>query len=88
VTPLPVARAVWKPAPSLSTSAESWLIAGGPHHMVLTQAVDSATLVDFAQIIRTELLLIDETTTSTSFSDRLRWNQAYYRLAQALPGGY
>ena len=27
---LPVARAVWKPAPSLATSAESWLSAGGP----------------------------------------------------------
>ena len=36
---LPVARAVWKPAPSLSTSAECWLTAGGPHHTVLTQAV-------------------------------------------------
>ena len=36
---LPVARAVWKPAPSLATSAESWLIAGGPHHTVLSTAV-------------------------------------------------
>jgi L-arabinose isomerase len=84
---LPVARAVWKPAPSLSTSAESWLIAGGPHHTVLTQAVDAATLVDFAQMTRTELVMIDESTTTAGFSDRLRWNQAYYRLAQGLSGG-
>src|SRR3954463_4740992 len=41
---LPVARAVWKPRPSLSTSAESWLEAGGPHHTVLSQAVDAETL--------------------------------------------
>jgi L-arabinose isomerase len=27
---LPVACAVWKPAPSLATSAEAWLMAGGP----------------------------------------------------------
>ena len=33
---LPVARAVWKPAPDLSTSAEAWLTAGGPHHTVLS----------------------------------------------------
>jgi L-arabinose isomerase len=85
---LPVARAVWKPAPSLSTSAESWLVAGGPHHTVLTQAVNSATLTDFARMTRTELVTIGESTTATDFADRLRWNQAYFRLAQGLPGGY
>nr|WP_234361599.1 L-arabinose isomerase [Plantactinospora sp. BB1] len=83
---LPVARAVWKPAPSLSTSAESWLTAGGPHHTVLTQAVGSATLRDFADMLHTELVLIDERTTTADFRDRLRWNQAYHRLAQGLPG--
>jgi L-arabinose isomerase len=83
---LPVARAVWEPAPSLTTSAESWLIAGGPHHTVLTQAVGVETLRDFAQMLHTELLVIDAETSVTKFSDQLRWNQAYYRLAQGLPG--
>ncbi|GAB3892636.1 L-arabinose isomerase [Kibdelosporangium lantanae] len=77
---LPVARAVWKPSPSLATSAESWLIAGGPHHTVLTQAVDAEVLRDFANMLSTELLLIDKDTTSAAFTDRVRWNQAYYRL--------
>jgi L-arabinose isomerase len=81
---LPVARAVWKPAPSLSTSTECWLTAGGPHHTVLTQAVAAESLRDFAEMARTELLLIDETTTTADFADRLRWNQAYYRLARGL----
>ncbi|MEV4709127.1 L-arabinose isomerase [Actinoplanes sp. NPDC049316] len=76
---LPVARAVWKPAPSLSTSAESWLMAGGPHHTVLTQAVGVETLRDFATMVHTELLVIDESTTTHDFADRVRWNQAYYR---------
>ena len=84
---LPVARAVWKPAPSLSTSAECWLTAGGPHHTVLTQSVGEEVLRDFATMLHTELLMIDQHTTSTTFSDHLRWNQAYYRLAQGLPGG-
>lgn len=79
---LPVARAVWKPAPSLSTSAESWLVAGGPHHTVLTQSVETDTLRDFAHMLHTELLLIDKDTTPAAFGDRIRWNQAYYRLAQ------
>jgi L-arabinose isomerase len=77
---LPVARAVWEPAPSLSTSAESWLIAGGPHHTVLTRAVTAETLTDFAQMVRTELLMIDAATTTSSFADRIRWNDVYYHI--------
>ena len=81
---LPVARAVWKPQPSLSTSAECWLTAGGPHHTVLTQAVGAETLRDFAEMERTELLLIDADTTPHGFADRVRWNQAYYRLSRPM----
>jgi L-arabinose isomerase len=33
---------------------------------------------------RTELLLIDADTTPSAFADRIRWNQAYYRLAHGL----
>ncbi|SFW83824.1 L-arabinose isomerase [Amycolatopsis australiensis] len=79
---LPVARAVWQPAPSLPTSAESWITAGGPHHTVLTQAVSTETLRDFANLLGVELLVIDADTTPHGFADRIRWNQAYYRLAQ------
>lgn len=81
---LPVARAVWQPAPSLSTSAECWLTAGGPHHTVMTQAVGAGVLRDFAQMAATELVLIDSTTTPESFADRLRWNAAYHRLATGI----
>ncbi|BCJ40194.1 L-arabinose isomerase [Actinoplanes ianthinogenes] len=81
---LPVARAVWKPAPSLSTSAECWLTAGGPHHTVLTQAVGAEVLRDFATMAQTELLLIEDRTTTDDFADRVRWNQAYHRLARPL----
>jgi L-arabinose isomerase len=84
---LPVARAVWKPAPDLSTSAESWLTAGGPHHTVLTQAAATETIVDFARMLRTELLVINQETTTATFTDHMRWNQVYYRLAHGLPGG-
>jgi L-arabinose isomerase len=79
---LPVARAVWEPAPSLATSAESWITAGGPHHTVLTQAVGTETLRDFANLLGVELLVIDQDTTPHDFADRIRWNQAYHRLAQ------
>ncbi len=79
---LPVARAVWEPAPSLETSAECWLAAGGPHHTVLSEAVGVEELHDFAEIMATELLVIDQQSTTRGFGRELRWNQAYYRLAK------
>ncbi len=79
---LPVARAVWRPHPDLSTSAESWLQAGGPHHTVLSTAVGIEEFTDFAEMARTELLVIDNATTRRGFANEIRWNQAYYRLAQ------
>jgi L-arabinose isomerase len=84
---LPVARAVWEPAPSLSTSAECWLTAGGPHHTALSTAVDIESLEDLAVIAGVELLRIDQSTTAASFRRELRSNQVYYRLAQGLAGG-
>ena len=35
-------------------------------------------------MLRTELLVIDADTTPSAFADRIRWNQAYYRLAHGL----
>ena len=78
---LPVARAVWQPKPDLATSAESWITAGGPHHTVLSTAVDTDQLADFANLLGVELLIIDGSTNRRDFADRIRWNQAYYRLA-------
>ncbi|WP_199423419.1 L-arabinose isomerase [Actinotalea solisilvae] len=79
---LPVARAVWKPQPDFATSAEAWLMAGAAHHTVLTTQVGMDAWVDFADIARTELLTIDDATTPRAFAQEIRWNQAYYRLAQ------
>ncbi len=77
---LPVARAVWEPRPDLATSAEAWLMAGGPHHTVLSQSVGTEELTDFARMVGVELLVIDGATTSRAFSNEIRWNQAAYRL--------
>src|SRR5690606_20247867 len=60
---LPVARAVWEPRPNLHTSAECWLTAGGPHHTVLSSAVGTEALMDLAEMVSTELVVIDGETT-------------------------
>jgi len=76
---LPVARAVWQPQPSLSQSAESWMLAGGSHHTVLSAAVSRETLEDFATISGTDLVTIDADTTRSRFAQELSWSDAYYR---------
>lgn len=81
---LPVGRAIWKPAPDFATSAACWLNAGAAHHTVMTTAVGIEVFRDFAEIAGTELLVIDEDTTVRGFQQEIRWNQAYYRLAQGL----
>jgi L-arabinose isomerase len=81
---LPVGRAVWRPAPDFATSAACWLAAGAAHHTVMTTAVGPDVFRDFAEIAGIELLEIDEDTTVRGFRRELRWNQAYYRLAQGL----
>jgi L-arabinose isomerase len=78
---LPVARAVWEPAPDLPTAAEAWLLAGGPHHTVFTSAIGVDVLEDFAEIAGIELLVIDERTRISDFRNELRWNHASYSLA-------
>jgi L-arabinose isomerase len=79
-----VARAVWRPRPDLATAAEAWLEAGGSHHTVLTTALGREPLEDLAEIAGIELLVIDDETKGRAFRNELRWNGAYYRLAQGL----
>ena len=53
---------------------------------MLTQAVSLDALHDLADIVDTELAVIDATTTPRAFTSHLRWNQAYYHLAGGLGG--
>jgi L-arabinose isomerase len=81
---LPVACAVWRPRPSLATSAETWILAGAPHHTVLSTALDRNVVEDFADMVGTELVTIDDDTTPSGMRRELRWNAAYHRLAERL----
>ncbi|MDN5796586.1 MAG: L-arabinose isomerase [Intrasporangium sp.] len=81
---LPVACAVWEPRPNLYTSAESWLLAGAPHHTVLSAAVGVEEFRDLAEMVATELVVIDAATTTESLRQELRWSAAYHRLAARL----
>ena len=81
---LPVGHAVWKPQPDFATSAACWLTAGAAHHTVMTTAVGVDVFRDWAEIAGAELLVIDDSTTLREFQKEVRWNAAFYRLAQGL----
>lgn len=79
---LPVARVLWDAKPSLDIAAAAWILAGGAHHTVYTQALSTEFLEDFADMAGIELLLIDSKTTVRDFKDKLNANEAYYHLFQ------
>lgn len=76
---LPVAGILWKPQPTLSTSAEAWILAGGAHHSVLSFDVTAAQMADFAEIAGVEFLHIGADTQLPAFRRELAMNDAIWR---------
>ncbi len=59
-------------------------MAGAPHHTVLSQALTTEVLTDFAETVGVETVVIDADTTPRAFQRELRWNAAYHRLTQSI----
>lgn len=77
---LPVARVLWDAKPNLDVAATAWILAGGAHHTVYTQALTTEYLEDFADIFGIELLVIDQDTRIRGFKDLIHSNEAYYHM--------
>lgn len=77
---LPVARVLWKPQPSLALSAEAWILAGGAHHTGFSYHVTADQLIDWAEMVGIESVLIDGGTTIPAIRNELRWNDLAWRL--------
>ncbi|MDH5397576.1 MAG: L-arabinose isomerase [Cyclobacteriaceae bacterium] len=77
---LPVARVMWKPQPSLEIAASAWILAGGAHHTVYSQSVNTEFIEDLADIAGIELVVIDQNTRLREFKDLLRSNEVYYHV--------
>jgi L-arabinose isomerase len=76
---LPVARALWRPYPSLRDASECWIIAGGAHHSVYTNAPDAEYFRDWAEMSGVEFVLIGRDARPARLRDELRWAEAYWR---------
>ena len=79
---LPVARVLWDAMPNLEIAATAWILAGGAHHTVYTQALTTEFMEDFADMAGIELLVIDRETRIRDFKDTLNSNEVYYHLFQ------
>ncbi len=73
---LPVARVLWVPKPNLKIGAAAWILAGGAHHTVYSEQVDTRYIEIFAGMADIELVVIDANTDLRSLQNELRWNEA------------
>lgn len=81
---LPVARAVWIPAPDFATSAECWLTAGAAHHTVMTTSTTREMWEDLAAMAGMELAVIDDDTSTRGFQRELRLEAVWHRMTQGI----
>jgi L-arabinose isomerase len=81
---LPVARALWVPRPDFKTGLAAWIYAGGAHHTGFSLSLTTEHMNDFAEMGGIEFLRIDANTQLDQFKNELRWNDAYYLLAQRI----
>jgi L-arabinose isomerase len=75
---LPVARVLWVPQPSLKVGAAAWIYAGGAHHTVYSQQLDTRHIEIFAEMADVELVVIDADTKLRDFKNLLRQNEAAF----------
>lgn len=76
---LPVARVLWIPQPNLKVGAGAWILAGGAHHTVYTQQVDTRHIEIFCEMADVELVVIDKDTKLRSFKNELRQNESVFK---------
>jgi len=81
---LPVARVLWDPKPNLKTAAAAWIYAGGAHHTCYSQNITSEYIMDFAEMVGVEFVIIGKDTKIDEFKNLLRWNDLYYHLSKGL----
>lgn len=76
---LPVATNFWTPEPSLAVGAEAWILAGGAHHTAFSYDLTVQQMVDFADAMGIESVVIDKDTDIRALKNELKWNSVYYK---------
>jgi L-arabinose isomerase len=77
---LPVAKAMWKPQPSLEEGAYAWILAGGAHHTTFSLDVTCEELEDFAEFSDLEVVVINNETNMSTFRQELKLSDLVWNL--------
>jgi L-arabinose isomerase len=77
---LPVAKAMWKPQPSLEEGAYAWILAGGAHHTTFTFDVTCEQLEDFAEFNELEVVVINNQTNIANLRQTLKLSDFIWNL--------
>ena len=75
---LPVGTAFWTPQPNLEVGATAWILAGGAHHTAFSYDLTVEQMVDWADAMGIESVVIDKNTNIRDFKNMLRWNASAY----------
>ncbi len=76
---LPVATAFWTPMPNLEIGAQAWILAGGAHHTAFSYDLSVDQMVDWADAMGIENIVIDKNTDIRALKNEMRWNSVAYR---------
>ena len=77
---LPVARTLWKLKPSMEIGATAWILAGGAHHTVFSYEVTCEDLVDWAEMMDIEYVVINEKTDILELKQMLKTNELIWKF--------
>ena len=80
---LPVARTVWRPAPSFLDGMKCWILAGGAHHTVLSYDLTDGVIRNFARMMKTELVCINDQTVPETLERDLMLGDLLYGHSSA-----
>lgn len=76
---LPTGTVFWNPRPNLKTGVEAWIHAGGAHHTVFSFDLTTQEMIDWADEMGVEPVVIDADTTIKGLRRDLMLGAAAYR---------
>lgn len=77
---LPVASVMWKLIPNFEIGTESWMLAGGGHHSVISFDLTAQIMKDYAQMLGIEFIHINKNTTIEELEKEMLNNDFIYRI--------
>ena len=79
---LPVATAFWTPEPNLQVGTEAWIYAGGAHHTAFSYDLTTEQMVDWANAMGIESVVIDKDTTIRNFRNETEMEFCILQIKQ------